>query len=215
MGVWVNFELMPGLFACALVAALPAMFAVPKNYKLVAAPLFELYDNAQGYGPVIASLPQQLSRWVLFFMSIDRTDSARIMGSATLSNCTYPLSASWHRCYKVYQQQQQKNCRRTSANMSTMLWRNTLVTGLVRYDSVHSIIRAPTKSKPCQVGKYASVWLFCDWVCTKMQVCGCFVTEYVQRCKCVVVMQVVVVLCLSMCKDASVWLFCVWVCAVT
>ncbi|OWK16529.1 NUDT21, partial [Cervus elaphus hippelaphus] len=34
---------------------------VPKNYKLVAAPLFELYDNAPGYGPIISSLPQLLS----------------------------------------------------------------------------------------------------------------------------------------------------------
>ncbi|CAD7678042.1 unnamed protein product [Nyctereutes procyonoides] len=34
-----------------------ALFAVPKNYKLVAAPLFELYDNAPGYGPIISSLP--------------------------------------------------------------------------------------------------------------------------------------------------------------
>uniref|UniRef100_A0A915C5H1 Cleavage and polyadenylation specificity factor subunit 5 n=2 Tax=Ascarididae TaxID=6250 RepID=A0A915C5H1_PARUN len=40
-----------------------ALFAVPKNYKLVAAPLFELYDNAAGYGPLIASLPQTLSRF--------------------------------------------------------------------------------------------------------------------------------------------------------
>ncbi|XP_023215229.1 cleavage and polyadenylation specificity factor subunit 5-like isoform X2 [Centruroides sculpturatus] len=39
-----------------------ALFAVPKNYKLVAAPLFELYDNSQGYGPIISSLPQSLSR---------------------------------------------------------------------------------------------------------------------------------------------------------
>ena len=39
-----------------------ALFAVPKNYKLVAAPLFELYDNAQGYGPLISSLPQALCR---------------------------------------------------------------------------------------------------------------------------------------------------------
>ncbi|XP_069496346.1 cleavage and polyadenylation specificity factor subunit 5 isoform X1 [Ambystoma mexicanum] len=38
-----------------------ALFAVPKNYKLVAAPLFELYDNAPGYGPIISSLPQLLS----------------------------------------------------------------------------------------------------------------------------------------------------------
>jgi cleavage and polyadenylation specificity factor subunit 5 len=40
-----------------------AIFAVPRNYKLVAAPLFELYDNAQGYGPIISSLPQVLSRF--------------------------------------------------------------------------------------------------------------------------------------------------------
>lgn len=40
-----------------------AVFAVPRNYKLVAAPLFELYDNAQGYGPIISSLPQVLSRF--------------------------------------------------------------------------------------------------------------------------------------------------------
>lgn len=40
-----------------------ALFAVPKNYRLVAAPLFELYDNSQGYGPVISSLPQALSRF--------------------------------------------------------------------------------------------------------------------------------------------------------
>ncbi|XP_053431567.1 cleavage and polyadenylation specificity factor subunit 5-like [Nycticebus coucang] len=33
-----------------------ALFAVPKNYKLVAAPLFELYDNALGYEPFLVSL---------------------------------------------------------------------------------------------------------------------------------------------------------------
>lgn len=45
-----------------------ALFAVPKNYKLVAAPLFELYDNAQGYGPIISSLPQALSRFNFVYM---------------------------------------------------------------------------------------------------------------------------------------------------
>uniref|UniRef100_A0A915ECA8 Cleavage and polyadenylation specificity factor subunit 5 n=1 Tax=Ditylenchus dipsaci TaxID=166011 RepID=A0A915ECA8_9BILA len=40
-----------------------AFFAVPKNFKLVAAPLFELFDNSNGYGPLIASLPQILSRF--------------------------------------------------------------------------------------------------------------------------------------------------------
>jgi cleavage and polyadenylation specificity factor subunit 5 len=43
-----------------------ATFSIPKNYKLVAAPLFELYDNSQGYGPIISSLPQILSRFEEF-----------------------------------------------------------------------------------------------------------------------------------------------------
>lgn len=37
-------------------------FGVPKNYNLVAVPLFELYDNYSRYGPVIASIPSMLSR---------------------------------------------------------------------------------------------------------------------------------------------------------
>ena len=44
-----------------------AVFAVPRNYKLVAAPLFELYDNSQGYGPIISSLPQVMSRFCFNF----------------------------------------------------------------------------------------------------------------------------------------------------
>ena len=43
-------------------------FAVPRNYKLVAAPLFELYDNPQSYGPIIASLPQTLGHFNFLFM---------------------------------------------------------------------------------------------------------------------------------------------------
>ena len=39
-----------------------ALFAVPKNYELVAAPLFELCNNASGSGPIIPSLLQLLSR---------------------------------------------------------------------------------------------------------------------------------------------------------
>ncbi|PWA39705.1 pre-mRNA cleavage factor Im 25 kDa subunit 2 [Artemisia annua] len=38
-------------------------FAVPKILKLLAVPLFELYDNVQRYGPVISTIPQQLSRF--------------------------------------------------------------------------------------------------------------------------------------------------------
>ncbi|KAK2115048.1 Nudix hydrolase 21, chloroplastic [Saguinus oedipus] len=40
-----------------------ALFAVPQNYRLVPAPLFELHDNAPGYGPIISRFPQLLSRF--------------------------------------------------------------------------------------------------------------------------------------------------------
>lgn len=48
-----------------------ALFAVPKNYKLVAAPLYELYDNTQNYGAIISSLPQALCRFNFIFMNDD------------------------------------------------------------------------------------------------------------------------------------------------
>ncbi|BGP44792.1 hypothetical protein JCM10450v2_000606 [Rhodotorula kratochvilovae] len=38
------------------------ILTVPKNQKIVALPLFELYDNAVRYGPQLASLPALLSR---------------------------------------------------------------------------------------------------------------------------------------------------------
>lgn len=36
---------------------------MPRNLKLLAVPLFELYDNPQRYGPIISNLPQFLSRF--------------------------------------------------------------------------------------------------------------------------------------------------------
>ena len=60
-----------------ILLVLIALFAVPKNYKLVAAPLFELYDNSQGYGPIISSLPQTMSRLVIFI--IDLLDTGEII----------------------------------------------------------------------------------------------------------------------------------------
>ncbi|PKI45416.1 hypothetical protein CRG98_034221 [Punica granatum] len=44
-------------------------FAVPKNLKLLAVPLFELYDNVHRYGPVISTIPQQLSRFQFNMMT--------------------------------------------------------------------------------------------------------------------------------------------------
>ncbi|KAJ9439780.1 Pre-mRNA cleavage factor Im 25 kDa subunit 2 [Diplonema papillatum] len=40
-------------------------FSVPKNYKVLAVPLFELYENTKRYGSVLASLPTSLSRFNL------------------------------------------------------------------------------------------------------------------------------------------------------
>ena len=40
-----------------------ALFAVPRNMKLVAAPIHEVYENAENYGCVIAALPHMMSRY--------------------------------------------------------------------------------------------------------------------------------------------------------
>jgi len=45
--------------------------SVPKNMKLLAVPLFELYDNVQRYGPVLSSLPHYLSRFRWEFVDED------------------------------------------------------------------------------------------------------------------------------------------------
>jgi len=39
------------------------VLAVPKNMKLLAIPLFELYDNAARYGPQLSAIPRLLSRY--------------------------------------------------------------------------------------------------------------------------------------------------------
>ncbi|KAI9447201.1 cleavage and polyadenylation specific factor 5 [Lactarius psammicola] len=39
------------------------VLAVPKNMKLLAIPLFELYDNAARYGPQLSAIPHLLSRY--------------------------------------------------------------------------------------------------------------------------------------------------------
>lgn len=38
---------------------------IPKNFKLLAVPLFELYDNLHRYGPVLAAIPTMISRYRL------------------------------------------------------------------------------------------------------------------------------------------------------
>jgi cleavage and polyadenylation specificity factor subunit 5 len=41
---------------------------VPKNMKLLAVPLFELYDNTQRYGPQLSAIPHLLSRYNFEFV---------------------------------------------------------------------------------------------------------------------------------------------------
>ncbi|EMR08281.1 hypothetical protein T552_03413 [Pneumocystis carinii B80] len=44
------------------------VLAVPKNMKLLAVPLFELYDNSARYGPQLAAIPQYLAKYNFEFV---------------------------------------------------------------------------------------------------------------------------------------------------
>lgn len=55
---------------------------VPKNYSLVAVPLFELHDNAGRFGPLLAALPAMLSRLRLTVVGpLSAPDAAQAEGS--------------------------------------------------------------------------------------------------------------------------------------
>lgn len=45
--------------------------SVPKNMKLLAVPLFELYDNSQRYGPQLSAIPHLLSKYNFEFVDED------------------------------------------------------------------------------------------------------------------------------------------------
>lgn len=47
--------------------SLPTL-TVPSNYKLLAIPLFDLYDNVQTYGQIISSIPLNLSRFYFQYL---------------------------------------------------------------------------------------------------------------------------------------------------
>lgn len=49
------------------------MLSVPKNMKLLAVPLFELYDNTARYGPQLSAIPHLLSRYNFEF--VDENDN--------------------------------------------------------------------------------------------------------------------------------------------
>ena len=44
------------------------VLSVPKNMKLLAVPLFELYDNTARYGPQLSAIPHLLSRYHFEFV---------------------------------------------------------------------------------------------------------------------------------------------------
>ena len=46
------------------------LFEIPRNLKLMAVPLFELNDNRNRYGAVIAALPEQLSRFAFHYAQV-------------------------------------------------------------------------------------------------------------------------------------------------
>ena len=57
------------------------VLAVPKNMKLLAVPLFELYDNSGRYGPQLSAIPHLLSRYNFEFVDDDGNVTAVTPGS--------------------------------------------------------------------------------------------------------------------------------------
>lgn len=58
------------------------VLSVPKNMKLLAVPLFELYDNIARYGPQLSAIPHLLSRYDFEFMNEAGDVVARTPGVA-------------------------------------------------------------------------------------------------------------------------------------
>lgn len=54
---------------------------MPKNMKLLAVPLFELYDNTARYGPQLSAIPHLLSRYNFEF--VDENDNVVAMTPGT------------------------------------------------------------------------------------------------------------------------------------
>lgn len=57
---------------------------VPRNFKLIAVPLFELYDHASKYGPVISAIPMLLSR-LQFTLAQANTPSSTVPAPMPMS----------------------------------------------------------------------------------------------------------------------------------
>lgn len=57
------------------------VLSVPKNMKLLAVPLFELYDNTARYGPQLSAIPHLLSRYNFEFVDENGNVSAVTPGT--------------------------------------------------------------------------------------------------------------------------------------
>ena len=60
--------------------------------KLLAVPLFELYDNTARYGPQLSAIPHLLSRYNFEFVDEDGNVSAQTPGTEMPSNGTKVLA---------------------------------------------------------------------------------------------------------------------------
>lgn len=60
----------------AMLILSPEVLSVPKNMKLLAVPLFELYDNTARYGPQLSAIPHLLSRYRFEFVDEEGNTSA-------------------------------------------------------------------------------------------------------------------------------------------
>ena len=59
------------------------VLSVPKNMKLLAVPLFELYDNTARYGPQLSAIPHLLSRYNFEYVDEDGNVVAHTPGGDT------------------------------------------------------------------------------------------------------------------------------------
>jgi cleavage and polyadenylation specificity factor subunit 5 len=62
---------------------------VPKNMKLLAVPLFELYDNTARYGPQLSAIPHLLSRYNFEFVDEEGKVVAHTPGAAPEVNAAH------------------------------------------------------------------------------------------------------------------------------
>lgn len=68
------------------------VLSVPKNMKLLAVPLFELYDNTARYGPQLSAIPHLLSRYNFEFVDEDGNVCAQTPGSELPTSGTKVLA---------------------------------------------------------------------------------------------------------------------------